>query len=493
MFKLKQRCVVDFGELRSVLQGGDTQQTWESLCELMARMGEQEIEQLGPSYIEDHLSRWPARHRIAPQPWVAQLMEGGSAPAALAFARALSLGFVTLTEQQLTTLARSPQLAELRELSLWAVCPKGQTLDLGCLADAQWRALDALVVGACALEPEALKRLLSQPWLSGLTCLGLPGVALDSLDRYAWTPRLERLDLSNNPLGPKLSYTLAQGFERLVELDLSRAGLLGDQLGECFDGLSTLRSLRLSQNPLGAQGALTLAHSLPTQLELLDLHQCALGAEGMSALLVRLPERLSALKILDLSRNSLDDEHVGILSRGFTSLERLELGACGIGGQVAQWLARSEVFNGVRSVGLSHNALGLEGAQALAVEGAFEGVEALTLGYNELDARALEVMLAAGCFDQLKELHLNDNPLGLSGIKALCERWPKQLKTLVLTRCHLKPEAIELLASFEGIASLEELVLQGNMLNDKALGALSEAKALAPSLRERWTGRVKPA
>lgn len=165
----------------------------------------------------------------------------------------------------------------------------------------------------------------------------------------------------------------------------------------------------------------------------------------------------------------------------------MELGGCGIGAQAARGLGAAQLFKGVRSVGLSHNALGQEGARALAqVPSAFDGVSALSLGYNELDGPAMRVMSEAGGFDSLDALHLQDNPLGLDGIKALCARWPKRLKTLVLTRCHLRSEATALLASAEGVGSLDKLVLHGNMLDDKALYALSTSEALSPTLRSRW-------
>lgn len=476
---------MDFGELRSVLQGGDTQQTWEALCELIMPLSE--LDQRTLEYIEGHLRRWPAKHRPAPQAWLSQLIEGGHSPQALQVARAVSLCFVTMSEQQLGLLARSPLLGQLQELSLWAISPKAQRLDLGCFTDASWESLESLVIGASGLEPQGLKAFLSAPWLERLTSLGLPGVGLEVLARYAWTPRLERLDLSSNPIGARLAFSLGQGFERLVELDVSRAGILGAQLRGCFDGLGVLRALRLSQNPLGLDGVRALLEALPKQLELLDLHQCELGADGLGALLGGLAKRASSLKILDVSGNRLEDDQLDGLTQGFSALERLELGGCGIGAQAARCLGDAQVFKGVRSVGLSHNVLGQEGAQALAkVPSVFEGVRSLSLGYNELDGRAMRVMSKAGCFDSLEALHLQDNPLGLDGIKALCARWPKQLKTLVLTRCHLRSEAIALLASAKGVGSLDELVLHGNMLDDKALYALSKSEALSPALRSRW-------
>ena len=92
-----------------------------------------------------------------------------------------------------------------------------------------------------------------------------------------------------------------------TSLDLNKLGLreLSRELLEAIaEHLPELKSLNLSNNRIGDEGAKAIAATVSPQLTSLYLDDNSIGAEGAKAIAEHLPQLTS----LDLGRNSIGDE-----------------------------------------------------------------------------------------------------------------------------------------------------------------------------------------
>ena len=130
-------------------------------------------------------------------------------------------------------------------------------------------------------------------------------------------------------LGQLLRHPMQCKIERL---ELRRCSMTSDGVGEVMSGLSenqTLRELNMSDNPIGSEGAVTMATMLRcnSSLERLDLYNCSIGSSGGVELGAAL-ESNKTLRKLDLDSNTLGDDGVRGLCVGLennSSLEELDL------------------------------------------------------------------------------------------------------------------------------------------------------------------------
>ena len=211
---------------------------------------------------------------------------------------------------------------------------------------------------------------------------------------------------------------------------------------------TSVKTLDLSRNPLGDEGAKALAEMLGgngaessgtvnTTLEHVDLSSCNIGPVGAQHLAQALCVNTS-VKTLDLSDNHLSDEHEGAKalaemlggngteSSGTvnTTLEHVDLSWCHIGPVGAQRLAQALCVNtSVKTLDLSHNLLGDKGAKALAEmlggnRAESSGTVNTTLEHVDLSSCdigpvGVQHLAQALCVNtSVKTLDLSHNPLG---------------------------------------------------------------------------------
>jgi Leucine-rich repeat (LRR) protein len=193
------------------------------------------------------------------------------------------------------------------------------------------------------------------------------------------------------------------------DLDLSRLGLTEIPLE--LHALTSLTSLDLSRNGIGADGARALAAL--TGLTSLDLSDNQIGADGARA--------LAAL----------------------TGLTSLDLWGSRIGADGARALA---ALTGLTSLGLSHNEIGDDGARSLA---ALTGLTSLNLSFNPIrddGARALSALTG------LTSLDLRGNRIGADGARALSAL--TGLTSLDLRGSQIGDDGVRALAALTGLTWL---------------------------------------
>ena len=235
---------------------------------------------------------------------------------------------------------------------------------------------------------------------------------------------LEHVDLSNCSIGPVGAHHLAQAL--------------------CVN--TSVKTLKLSHNPLGDEGTKVLVEMLGaessgtvnTTLEHVDLSNCSIGPVGAHHLAQALCVNTS-VKTLKLSHNPLGDEGTKVLvemlgaeSSGTvnTTLEHIDLSYCSIQPVGAQHLAQAvQVNTSVNTLNLRDNPLGDEGAKALAEMLGGNGAESsgtvnTTLEHVDLsncDIGPVGAQHLARVNTLVKTLKLYCNPLGDEGAKALAE------------------------------------------------------------------------
>ena len=93
-----------FGEVRAILAGPASAQTWELLCSTLERVGwTPSLEESLLPYVHSHLSAWPDALRVAPRRWTHQRSLSKYAPL-LALSRSLVIHNSTLSDTGLTKL-----------------------------------------------------------------------------------------------------------------------------------------------------------------------------------------------------------------------------------------------------------------------------------------------------------------------------------------------------------------------------------------------------
>ena len=263
---------------------------------------------------------------------------------------------------------------------------------------------------------------------------------------HEWAMKLRVVVIPGRPVGDWIM-SLAEQLNRLPELTV--LNLEDTEMGEkeaivvarCLPGLSQLKKIDLSFNPLG-HGIIELArhlNCLPGLIEL-RLTKTEMGEEEARAVARCLPS-LSQLKHIDLSSNSLG---LGIieLAKHLNCLPRLT------------------------KLQLRGTEVGEEEATAV--------------------ARCLPSLL------QLTVLDLSDNPVGQGNVE-LTERLKcvSKLTELQLCKTHMDKEQVSALArALKHLPKLRELGLAGNPLG-RGVRVLIQHLSSVPELRELNLSAVK--
>ena len=211
---------------------------------------------------------------------------------------------------------------------------------------------------------------------------------------------------------------------------------------------TSVKTLKLTCYPLCDEEAKALAEMLGgtessgtvnTTLEHVDLSDCSIGHVGTQHLAQALCVNAS-VKTLKLSDNPLVDEGAKALAEMLggngaessrtvnTTLEHVDLSRCCIGPVGAQHLARALCANiSVKTLDLSHNFLSIKGAIALAemlkAESSRTTLEHVDLSYCRIEPVGAQRLAQALCVNtSVKTLKLTGNRLlGDKGAKALAE------------------------------------------------------------------------
>ena len=250
---------------------------------------------------------------------------------------------------------------------------------------------------------------------------------------------------------------------RIRTLDLFDANLTDKAAIALSDGLRTntsLLSLRLGRNPIGAAGAAALASALwdHRTLAVLLLDRCQIGEEGGAAIAALLerqvragrPSRLTSINVL---ANGIGADAAARLVAVFTEQPQLrslcgieadqselELLRKGLDSSDACLLAHDVCRNrSVQSLNLFKNDLGPDGAVALgiALEQGQSGLTSLNLSLNKIGTRGGEALAQAlGTNSTLTTLNLANNELGADAASHLATALAHNtaLRTLRLTQ-----------------------------------------------------------
>ncbi len=299
-----------FGEIRSVLNKGESTTNWARLCELVDGFEEGELDQMVFPYVAGHVRGWNPRTCVAPREWVYRALVGEDLPF-WSMVRMLDLSLEYLNSDQLHALLRSDRVQRIEVINL-------ESNRIGAagareIAEAEHLVhIEELRLGFNHLKLAGMLWLARAEALDGLkhlymdeNSLGDSGVS--ALAKASWLGQLETLVLSDNGM---------------TQVALS-------EILEALDATGAVRKLVLDHNSFKkSESAMRLLARGFEGLEELELRRCELQGSEVRALRGRWPE----LRKLDLSRN--DKVRVGALAElfgdgEFPALERVYLGATG--------------------------------------------------------------------------------------------------------------------------------------------------------------------
>lgn len=299
---------------------------------------------------------------------------------------------------------------------------------------------------------EGVQVLVDSPHLShviGLSLIrfhmGVQGVEL--ICRSPKFAQLQTLNLSENELADEGLRPLAEA-EMLKTLktltswgnDIRAAGV------EHLHGAKALQKLSLSNNPLGPEGARAL-RPLVHQLELLDVDNSHLEDEGLRALaeqtdlgalehlymngnrigdagLVALAQNSTFSPLgIQLNDNEIGDEGIGALASGsaLSKVVDLEIYDNNIGDEGMCALASARNYPALENLSIQANPFGDKGMMAMVDHCQnFPELGFLVLADTKVTERSMKHLAQSPFLRQLEDLHLDeDNDIGPEGWEAL--------------------------------------------------------------------------
>ncbi|KAL0242791.1 hypothetical protein GEMRC1_005354 [Eukaryota sp. GEM-RC1] len=217
-------------------------------------------------------------------------------------------------------------------------------------------------------------------------------------------------------------------FPRLkqLEVEVFQRTSVSMLLIEALKTNTTVTSVNLKSNSIGAEGATALAEALKVNTSVTTVYLCVnfIEAEGARALAEALKVNASVTSI-NLSGNSVGAEGARALAEALKvsdSISNLDLSINSVGDEGARALADAlKVNTSVTSVNLMFNSIGDEGARALAEALKVNtSVASVNLRFNSIGdegARALAEALKVS--DSITNLDLNMTSVGDEGARAL--------------------------------------------------------------------------
>ncbi|CDQ78143.1 unnamed protein product [Oncorhynchus mykiss] len=254
---------------------------------------------------------------------------------------------------------------------------------------------------------------------------------------------------------------------------------------------SPLRELDLSENQPGNLGVKLLSSVLEDKrctLETLRLNDCNLTEKCCEALASALSSSTSSLRELDLGKNKLHDVGVKLFSVGlgntYCNLATLRLSDCGVTANGIFFLSSALKTNPsfLRELDMSRNSLGDSGVNLLSavLENLHCNLETLHLKDCNLTVRCCGALASAlsSKGSSLRELDLSGNELKNSGVELLCVGLGSphcKVKTLRLSHCRVTDGGCSSLASalLSNPSHLREINLDNNNPGYSGLRLLS--------------------
>lgn len=476
-----------FGELRSLLHGAPSASGWRAICELVQSWPSDDVQgaQQAIHYALDHLRRWPDALRVVPRAWLdAALL--GQPPAYLPLATHLDAPYYGLSARDLSVLAASGALDHWRVIRLAHSPLRAEGAWVLASAPCELVGLD---LSYCSLGDAGAAQLARARRWDGLRELSLDRNdlgpdGLEALMLASFIPSLESLSLASNWLTDACAAQLSTPRLRslhTLNLDANRLGDRGVRaMMESRWSAPRLRRLSLAANGLGPDAAQAIAwRAFASPLESLELGRNMIGSRGLHALTES--SRLDNLIWLDVSNNALRDEALWAFhdTPHLPQLAGLGLSDNGLTDEGMAAVARWAGLGGLTSLNLSGNLITQRGLARLVSWPGFASLTQLSLANNELDGLdALEQVRAPLA---LRSLDLSRARLDAAAIRALVAAmaYMPQLERLVLNECGLRPDLLAPLLASPAIAQLTALHITHNALGDAGAALLAYCSGLS--------------
>jgi hypothetical protein len=126
----------------------------------------------------------------------------------------------------------------------------------------------------------------------------------------------------------------------------------------------------------------------------------------------------------------------------------------------------------LHSLDIGENLLKDLGAEYLAMVASLRELKMLQMDRCEISEVGTRLFAKKANFDELRILNLSHNYVGQDGLKAILERKPKQLHTLLLSHASLTTESIEQIADAAASQVFRDLDLSGNDLTVSGANAI---------------------
>ena len=244
---------------------------------------------------------------------------------------------------------------------------------------------------------------------------------------------LKTLDLSDNNIGDEGAKILAKGLGICRRLDtlLLNNNCINDEGTSCLlqslKENSNLRTLELNNCLMDINASNTFASYSRNwrRLRSLNLSHCDTG-ERIPLAIADTPQHFSNLEILILSYNNISNRGAVALGRGLsecTSLQVLDISRNAIGDDGANVISSSLKYcTGLQKLDFSKNNIGSDGAKTIA-----DSIECcislLKLNLSECSVGVYEAKALSNSIikcTSLQKLDLSSNSIGADGAKALC-------------------------------------------------------------------------
>ncbi len=256
---------------------------------------------------------------------------------------------------------------------------------------------------------------------------------------------------------------------------------------------STVTSLNLMRNNLGAAGVEALANSAGlANIQTLFLRENPIGGAGMQSLMKS--PHLCGLTRWDLTETQLSpvDARSIAQANSLFQIEELELNQNHIGDAGLRAIANTARLGTLRKLMLGHNQIAYEGIRALADSPHLTDLQVLDLSLNEIGDAGLELMASASNYARLTELKLMGCGLKKAGLCALANsQYLTRLEHLDLSHNPLRNELTMLLDS-RVVQSLKILNLRHCGLDTQNVRSLMSDSLMLEKLDLRENPLIPP-
>ncbi|MFK8040303.1 MAG: hypothetical protein AB8B67_03095 [Rickettsiaceae bacterium] len=301
---------------------------------------------------------------------------------------------------------------------------------------------------------------------------------------------LTTLNLSKNYIGiegTKAIIKMLPTLHKLTSLNLSKNLICSDSLEQISTlSKSNIKYLDLSNNLIAQYGAQHLGKFIKSgnsKITDLDLSKNMLREKGASFIINSLP--FSRIETLKMSENNIGANgaiSIATILKNCKSLKHLDLSRNNIGNYAIKLIALSLDDHHLSSLMLSHNGIDYDtGVFLIEKLSQCNNLQKLDLNHNELGAPiTLSIAESLSKWPNLSQIFLGGNDIGDSGIGALVNNWNHclQITDLDLSYNNVRSAGVNYLIKILGsFGSLHHLNMEGNNISN--FGAIRLAQALS--------------